>query len=114
MVRCARGRLDVGTGNRDPAFAPFHLARPACYGSGMSKPLISSADTDAMVARVAPAIVALLGDGVPRPKRAIVAALADRHPRDEVIRTLMRLAVTDRLIQLGSRYRLPTPDDTAA
>ena len=80
----------------------------------MSKPLISSADTDAMVARVAPAIVALLGDGVPRPKRTIVVALADRHPRDEVIRTLMRLAVTDRLIQLGSRYRLPTPDDTAA
>jgi hypothetical protein len=40
----------------------------------------SSADTDAMVARVAPAVLALLGDGVPRSRRAIVAALADRHP----------------------------------
>ena len=80
----------------------------------MLKPLASSADIDAMVAQVAPAILALLGDGVARPKRAIVTALADRHARDEVIRTLMRLTVTDQLVQLGSRYRLPTSDDTAA
>ena len=50
----------------------------------MPKPYPSSADTDAMVARVAPAILALLGDGVPRSRRTIVAALADQHPRDEV------------------------------
>ena len=56
----------------------------------------SSADIDAMVARVAPAVLELLGDGVPRSRRAIVAVLADRHPKDEVKRTLMRLAVTDR------------------
>jgi hypothetical protein len=67
----------------------------------------SSADTDAMVARVAPAVLALLGDGVPRSRRAIVAALADRHPRDEVARTLMRLAVTDRLAEAGGKYTLP-------
>ena len=67
-----------------------------------------------MIDRIAPAILALLGDGVPRPKRAIVVALAKRYPRDEVIRTLMRLTVTDQLVQLGSRYRLPTSDDTAA
>jgi hypothetical protein len=64
----------------------------------------SSSDMDAMVARVAPAVLALLGDGVPRSRRAIVAALADRHPRDEVARTLMRLAVTGRLAQAGGRY----------
>jgi hypothetical protein len=66
----------------------------------------SSADTEAMVARVAPAVLALLGDGVPRSRRAVVAALADRHPRDEVARTLMRLAVTGRLAEAGGKYTL--------
>jgi hypothetical protein len=66
----------------------------------------SSADTDAMVARVAPAVLALLGDGVPRSRRMIVAALADRHPKDEVKRTLMRLAVTDRVVETGGKYTL--------
>jgi hypothetical protein len=66
----------------------------------------SSADTDAMVARVAPAVLALLGDGVPRSRRAIVAALAERHPRDEVAHTLMRLAVTGRLAEAGGKYTL--------
>ena len=37
------------------------------------KPLASSADIDAMVARMAPVILALLEDGVPRGKRTIVA-----------------------------------------
>ena len=72
----------------------------------MPRPYPSSSDTDAMVARVAPAVLALLGDGVPRSRRAIVAALADRHPRDEVARTLMRLAVTDRLAEAGGKYTL--------
>jgi hypothetical protein len=72
----------------------------------MPRPYPSSADMDAMVARVAPAVLALLGDGVPRSRRAIVAALADRHPRDEVARTLMRLAVTDRLAEAGGKYTL--------
>ena len=40
-----------------------------------------------MVARVAPAVLDLLSDGLPRAKRAVVAALADRPPKDEVIRT---------------------------
>jgi hypothetical protein len=53
----------------------------------MPRPYPSSSDTDATVARVAPAVLALLGDGVPRSRRAIVAALADRHPKDEVART---------------------------
>ena len=72
----------------------------------MPRPYPSSSDMDAMVARVAPAVLALLGDGVPRSRRAIVAALADRHPRDEVARTLMRLAVTDRLAAAGGKYTL--------
>ena len=56
----------------------------------------SSADTHAMVARIAPSILELLNDGIPRNKRAIIAALAERHAKDEVMRTLMRLAVTSR------------------
>ncbi|MFZ1428595.1 MAG: hypothetical protein WAS21_17715 [Geminicoccaceae bacterium] len=48
-----------------------------------------SADFDAVVAHTAPAILALLGDGRPRSKKAIVTALAERHPKDEIVRTLM-------------------------
>src|SRR4051812_10368098 len=59
----------------------------------------SSADMHAMVARVAPAILELLGDGLPRSRHDIVAALAPRHTKDEVVRTLMRLAVTGRLVE---------------
>jgi hypothetical protein len=70
----------------------------------------SSSDMDAMLARIAPAVLALLGDGVPRSRRAIVAALADRHPKDEVARTLMRLAVTDRLAEIGGKYTLPSTE----
>jgi hypothetical protein len=71
----------------------------------------SSSDTDAMVARVAPAVLALLGDGVPRSRRAIVAALAAQHPRDEAARTLMRLAITGRLAEIGRKYTIaPTAE----
>jgi hypothetical protein len=72
----------------------------------MPKSYAAAADTEAMVARVAPAILELLGDGTPRSKRMIVAALAARHPKDEVVRTLMRLAVTDRVAEVGGRYTL--------
>jgi hypothetical protein len=76
------------------------------------KPFPSAADTDAMVARVAPAILALLADGVPRSKRAIVAALAGKHPKDEVTRTLMRLAVTGRVAEEGGKHAL-APEETS-
>jgi hypothetical protein len=76
----------------------------------MPKPLASSEDTDAMIARVAPAVLALLRDGVPRSRRMIVAALADRHPKDEVRRTLMRLAVTDQVVEVSGKYGLATPE----
>jgi hypothetical protein len=68
----------------------------------------SSFDTEAMVARVAPAVLELLADGTPRSKRMIVAALAARHPKDEVVRTLMRLAVTGRVDDAAGKYVLGT------
>jgi hypothetical protein len=63
-----------------------------------------SADVDTMVARVAPDILALLGDGVPRPKAAIVAALAGRHAEDAVALTLIRLAVTGQVRETNRKY----------
>ena len=59
-----------------------------------------------MVACTTPAILDLLKDGVPRSKGAIVAALAGRHAKEDVVRTLMRLAVTGRLNEAGGKYTL--------
>jgi carbohydrate-binding DOMON domain-containing protein len=66
----------------------------------------SSADANAMIARTAPAVLELLGDGVARTKKAIVAALAERHAKDDVVRTLMRLAVTGQVTEVDHKYRL--------
>jgi hypothetical protein len=76
----------------------------------MSSRLWSSADLDAMIERVAPDLLALLADGVPRNKAAIVTVLADRHPKEEVKRAIMRLSVLGQRDLRGSRYTLPTPD----
>jgi hypothetical protein len=65
-----------------------------------------SAELNAMVERVAPAILELLADGVPRTRAAIGAALAGRHPADEVTLALVRLAVTGRVEDTGGRYAL--------
>ena len=65
-----------------------------------------SAEVNAMVARVAPAILELLGDGVPRPRPAIIKALAGRHARDDVVHALIRLAVTGRVVETGGKYTL--------
>ena len=70
-----------------------------------------SAEIAAAVARTAPAVLDLLADGVPRSRAAIVAALADRHAKDDVVRTLMRLAVTGRLVEAGGKYTLATGPD---
>jgi hypothetical protein len=67
---------------------------------------LGSAEIEAMVARTAPAILELLGDGTPRSKSAIITALADRCPKEDVVRTLMRLAVTGHLIETERRYSL--------
>ncbi len=66
----------------------------------------SSADTHAMIARTAPAVLKLLGDGVPRSKKAIVAALVERYPKDDIVHTLMRLSVTGQLVDVERKYTL--------
>ena len=68
----------------------------------------SSADINAMVERVAPDILGLLADGVPRRKPAIVAALAGRHDKQDVTSTLIRLAVTERVQETDGKYTLGT------
>jgi hypothetical protein len=73
----------------------------------MPKPYPSLADTDAMVARVAPAILELLADGVPRSRRAIIAELAGRHDKQDVALTFMRLVVTGQVVEFGGKYALP-------
>jgi len=66
----------------------------------------SSADANAMIAHTAPAVLELLGDGIVRSKKTIIAALAGRHSKGEVELTLMRLAVTGQVIWTGRRYWL--------
>jgi hypothetical protein len=41
---------------------------------------------------------------------AIIAALAGRHPKDDVRRTVMRLDVVGRLELQGGRYTLAGPE----
>jgi hypothetical protein len=80
---------------RDPA-----ARKPSPYeGAG-------SAAINAMVARIAPAILGLLADGVPRSKAAIVEALAGRHAKDDVVHALIRLAVTGQVVETGGKYTL--------
>jgi hypothetical protein len=69
-----------------------------------------SAAVNAMVARVAPAILELLADDVPRSKAAIVEALAGRHDKQDVVHVLIRLAVTGRVVETGGRYVLAAPE----
>jgi hypothetical protein len=71
--------------------------------------LWSSADFNAIIARITPDVLTLLGDGVPRTRATIVATLADRHSRDDVRRTLMRLAVLEQLVEAGGKHTLPVP-----
>jgi hypothetical protein len=68
--------------------------------------LAGTAELNAMIERVAPDILALLADGVPRRKPAVVAALAGRHAEGDVELALIRLAVTERVVETGGRYAL--------
>ena len=68
--------------------------------------LTGTAELNAMIERVAPSILALLADGVPRTKAAIVEALAGRHDKRDVVHALIRLAVTGRVGETGGRYAL--------
>jgi hypothetical protein len=67
-----------------------------------------SADVDAMVDQVAPAILELLADGTPRRKAVIVEAPADQYAGDDVALTLIRLAVTGQVVENSGKYTLGT------
>jgi hypothetical protein len=71
-----------------------------------AKTFTGSAEINAMVARVAPDVLALLADGMPRTKADIVEALAGRHDRQDVISTLIRLSVTGEVEEAAGRYTL--------
>ena len=74
--------------------------------------ITGTAEPDAAIERVAPAVLGLLADGVPRTKPAIVEALAGRHDRQDVVHALVRLAVTGRVVEAGSKYTLgPAGED---
>jgi hypothetical protein len=86
-------------------------SREAPAKGGRTSSLSGSAEIEAMVARTAPSVLALLADGVARPRSAIITALADRHPKEDVVRTLMRLAVTGQLNESERKYSLaPAPE----
>jgi hypothetical protein len=88
-----------------------HSRQAPAKGSRTSS-LSGSAEIDAMVARTAPAILELLKGGAPRPRNAIITALADRHPKEDVVRTLMRLAVTGQLVERERKYSLGPASET--
>jgi hypothetical protein len=69
----------------------------------------SSADLNAAIAQITPEVLALLGDGVPRTRGVILAALADRHAKDDIQRTLTSLAITEQLVETGGKCTLPMP-----
>ena len=68
-----------------------------------------SADVHALIDRVAPSVLALLADGVPRTKGVIVQALAGRHGAEAVALALIRLSVSGDVEQAGSKYTLAAP-----
>jgi hypothetical protein len=69
--------------------------------------LTGTAELNATIDRVAPSILALLADGLPRSKPAIVKALTGRHDGRDVVHALIRLAVTGRVEEAGGKYALP-------
>ncbi len=97
-------------GRHDRTYMPH--PRQVQPKSSRTSALSGSAEIEAMVARTAPAILELLGDGTPRPKSAIITALADRHPKEDVVRTLMRLAVTGRLVEIERKSSLAEASET--
>ena len=75
-----------------------------------SSALTGTAELNAMIERVAPDILGLLADGVPRTKAAIVKALVDRYAEDDVELTLIRLSVTEKVVETGGKYTLATTE----
>jgi hypothetical protein len=86
------------------------LSGPAIMARMPATKRWSSADLDAAIEGVTPDVLTLLADGVPRSEAAIVAALAGRHPKDDVKLTVMRLDVIGQLDLQGGRYTLPAAE----
>ena len=61
-----------------------------------------------------PVVLALLEDGTPRSKRAVVKALADRHDRKEVGYAVMGLSVTGRIVERQGRFTLAEAEPAAS
>ena len=97
-----RGSGQPGTNPRHRTRVPTATRKPAAF--------TGTAELNAAVERVAPDILALLADGVPRTKAALVAALAGRHPAEDVALALVRLAVTGEVEESGGRYALATAE----
>jgi hypothetical protein len=71
-----------------------------------TKAVTGTAELNAMIEHVAPDVLTLLADGVPRTEAAVVKALAERHAEDDVALALIRLAVTGRVRETGGKYAL--------
>src|SRR3954451_10967633 len=70
-----------------------------------------SAELNATVEQIAPDVLGLLADGVPRTKAAVVEALAGRHDKQDVVHALIRLAVTGRLEETGGKNTLTANEE---
>jgi hypothetical protein len=75
-----------------------------------SSAMTGTAELNATIERVAPDVLGLLTDGVPRTKAAVVEALAGRHDKQDVVHALIRLAVTGRVEETGGKYALATSE----
>jgi hypothetical protein len=87
------------------------LARTTAISRPSPHTFTGTAELNATIERVAPAILGLLADGTSRTKAAIVEALAGRHAKDDVTCALIRLAVTGRVEETGGRYALGAVDE---
>src|SRR4051794_35201868 len=95
-----------------PGSHPRHRTRmPTSTRKPSPHEFTGSAELNATVERVAPSILELLADGVPRTKAAIVEALSGRHDKQDVVHALIRLAVTGDVEQTGSKYTLAAPGE---
>src|SRR3954454_4025842 len=94
-----------------PGSHPRHRTRmPTSARKPSPHVFTGSAELNATVEQVAPSILELLADGMPRTKPTIVEALAGRHDKQDVVHALIRLAVTGRVEESGGRYALATSE----
>ena len=85
--------------NRTPVAGP--ACRPAPASRAKPATFTGLASIDALIDQVAPAILGLLADGVPRTKGVIVQALAGRHGAKAVALALIRLSEHSLLVWTG-------------